>query len=724
MGWPLHHGSRDRAQSRLVGRRVQSVLALAGVLFLVALPLWIAWQIHTSENPVGSVSVYSGYLAPVYFVVPLLVGLITWWWKARVASDSAVSTATQAAASKRLAENMLTIWRQEAKDRRISTPAPVRVRWQWGPPQVASPVTELINASVGDIVPGPLRITSGSGTPGVPLDGEVVTQLHDEVYSRFPRLVLIGTPGAGKTGAMILLLLAALKHRRILPETQADDIPVPVWLTLGGWDPTTQTLHHWAKTIIYRDHPYLRTSNYGRDVADELLRNGRVALFLDGLDEMTPNARAKALERIDREAVNLRIVLSSRPDEYAHALSTERLYNTAVIEVQPVTPAAAHAYLVHEQIGLQRDLWQQVGSYLEANPTSVATRGLNNPLTLSLARDTYQKQDPTTLIDPTRFPTVTALREHLIDRILVTAYPDERQRNHATQWLAWIAHHMGSNRDLGWWEIPTWITRRQRYLAVAVVAGCLGIFGFALGLLTPQGRGSINILLRSLGSGAALGFLSTLMFGLFVRHLPRGAQDVMRFRWPRPREIARILMSTVAMGLGTAFMTGFVVGRQHGLRVGIFFGAFFGIALLPAGLMISLKKIWEVPFGTVAATPSTEYRHNRRSGLIFALITGVVVGPYMGFLLSFAYNDSFAAGLVVGITLGVMIGAEIGLRNPAPLLVLAQFVFAITRHGRVSFVRLLEDAHHDQILRQAGAVYQFRHAELQKHLSKLYCAQA
>ena len=33
-------------------------------------------------------------------------------------------------------------------------------------------------------------------------------------------------------------------------------------------------------------------------------------------------------------------------------------------------------------------------------------------------------------------------------------------------------------------------------------------------------------------------------------------------------------------------------------------------------------------------------------------------------------------------------------------------------------MRVLEDAHHRQVLRQAGAVYQFRHAELQDHLAK------
>lgn len=37
--------------------------------------------------------------------------------------------------------------------------------------------------------------------------------------------------------------------------------------------------------------------------------------------------------------------------------------------------------------------------------------------------------------------------------------------------------------------------------------------------------------------------------------------------------------------------------------------------------------------------------------------------------------------------------------------------------GRVSFARLLDDAQQRQVLRQAGAVYQFRHAVLQTRLA-------
>ncbi|MGQ0776178.1 MAG: hypothetical protein ACT4NY_17420 [Pseudonocardiales bacterium] len=51
---------------------------------------------------------------------------------------------------------------------------------------------------------------------------------------------------------------------------------------------------------------------------------------------------------------------------------------------------------------------------------------------------------------------------------------------------------------------------------------------------------------------------------------------------------------------------------------------------------------------------------------------------------------------------------------------LTQLILVITGAGRVNFMRVLEGAHQQQVLRQAGAVYQFRHAELQEHLSKIH----
>jgi hypothetical protein len=436
-----------------MGSRRRDAVALIGALVLVAGAVWIVQEIRTSNNPVDSATVYAAYLGVATLLVSLLAFLLPWWRGRR--TTAVPTTAQVTAAADQLAQSMLTTWRQEATERRISTPAPVRVRWRWGPAEVTSLLAEVSTAPVTGTGPPPIPGSNpepNPDLPGVLLDAGILTQLHEEVYCNLPhgRLVLLGGPGAGKTGAMILLLLAALEHRRSLGEAQRGEVPVPVWLTLGGWDPVTQTLHEWAAATMYRDHPYLRAPDYGPDVAVKLLRAGQVALFLDGLDEMAPSVQSTALARIEQEGTGLRIVLSSRPEEYRKAINDERVHNMAVIEVQPVDPEMARAYLLDDQIGAQRDRWTQLGDYLIHHPHSIAAHALNNPLTLSLARMTYQNQDPTPLTDPRKFPTVAALREHLIDRTLITAYPEERQRTHATHWLAWIAHHLGSDRDLAW----------------------------------------------------------------------------------------------------------------------------------------------------------------------------------------------------------------------------------------------------------------------------------
>ena len=56
-------------------------------------------------------------------------------------------------------------------------------------------------------------------------------------------------------------------------------------------------------------------------------------------------------------------------------------------------------------------------------PDTVVAQALDNPLTLSLARDAYAAVDPVVLTEPGRFPTVGTVREHLIDQLLRLCLP-------------------------------------------------------------------------------------------------------------------------------------------------------------------------------------------------------------------------------------------------------------------------------------------------------------
>jgi hypothetical protein len=822
--------------------QVRSGIGLLGAAVVIAAMLTLYWVIHSSKNPVNTAIIWTGYFGAAALAVPLLTLSVTWWVKNRGGTAVATGTLAQVTASADwLAEAVAARWRREAADRRIVTPAPATVRWRWADAELTAPRQELMSPPVSGTGPAPLPDLV---RPGEVLGSGVVTRLHDEVYARLPhgRLVLIGGPGAGKTGAMILLLLAALHKRASLSSDQRGRIPVPVWLTLGGWNPVGTSLREWAAETMNRDYPALRAPDYGAAAAGELVRSGRVALFLDGLDEMPPDIRALALRRVNDEARDLRVVITSRPQEWELALHGTVPEHTAVIELRPVRPEAAAAYLLHEQPMPSRERWEQVGAYLRNNPDSVAAGALDNPLTLSLARDAYVSQDPVVLTDPDRFPSADAIREHLIDQFLVTVYPGQRQREDAISWLAWIAWHMGSSQDLQWWAIPGWVPpwqlRLVRGLGIGLVAGLsvliaaglsyahtrglAGGFSFALGpcLAAVVGTGLIAGLVTRLGirpaavagtsappqglgtkwigrafipgltlwfalclavmlalaftdgrlaveDGFQVVFWSACMAMLAFEAARRRARRVPQpgRRPPLDRPFVRGTIAALTAGTGAGLWAGLAAGPVTGLGAAILgstFGILFGIVfrlwgergfgltgapqvlvprwprprwLLPLWLPLFplltpvILNQWATPVADSPwATAARSYRADRRTSMIYAFVYALALGISAGLIAgldrpseSFTNTGRLMLGLgwalVAGIVTWLMAWLAAG---QVSLVTLTQLALIRRRGGRVHFARLLADASDRQVLRQAGAVYQFRHAELQAHLAKMH----
>ena len=434
----------------------RGLVAMSAGIAICAATVVTILIIHVSKNPVNTATVAAGDVGVLALAATLLTVTISWWRKSSQDSNTEGTSSRMSAAADRLAEEMIDEWQREARRRRIVTPAPMAVRWRWL--TIGMP---LEDASVPP--------ASGSGPPAIPDAGGrsevfgsgVVTRLHNELYAKLPhgRVIVIGEPGAGKTAAMILLLLAALEYRASRVGEERERVPVPVWLTMGNWNPETTPLREWAVERINLDHPALRAHQYGENVADALLRSGEVALFMDGLDEIPEKMRPQALRRINDEATRTRIVLTSRIKEYQESVSDFTPDNTAVIELQPVRPAEIERYLLRGQSERHKRQWQQVAEYIKNNPKSPAALVLDNPLYLSLARDSYARKDPASLVDSAVFSSAAELREHLVEQILVSAYPDEKERSSAEWWLAWIAFHMKDSRDLSWWEMPGWIQR-------------------------------------------------------------------------------------------------------------------------------------------------------------------------------------------------------------------------------------------------------------------------
>jgi hypothetical protein len=694
---------------KLVGRSGRRVLALAVAAGICGTATYLVFAIQTSKNPVNSATVLGAEIAAATLAITVLLPLGAWWQSNCLQQSPQASTPMQVnAAADKLGEETAERWREEAGRRRIVTPAPVMVRWQWV--ATAADRHDVAVASVPGVSPPTLP---GSGRLGKLLrslpgrerilgSGEVVL-LHDDLYARLPhgRLVLIGAPGSGKTGAMILLLLAALGQRADLTDDLRSRVPVPVWLTLGRWDPVKTPLRVWAAERMQLDHPALRSRAYGPSAADDLIRAGRVALFLDGLDEMPAEARPEALRRINEETGRLRVVLTSRSEEFYADMNATPVDNAAVVELLPVRAAEAGAYLLRGQSGSRRRQWKDLAEQLKRDPGGSAAQALSNPLTLSMVRDAYKARDPSELADRAAFPRPADLREHLIRHVLVSAYPDEDQRVHATRYLVWLADHMGSSRDLLWWDISGWIPRWRLRLAGSLAITVMVGISFVLTL------------------GFAYGVLGSLIIGITVSPLigsSSGARPV-ALHWPGLREYRRVLRSWLRLAGG--FLAALILVSVAGY-FGVSFAVISGLIILTA---YEFRILWtaEADANAPSATSAGTYRADRLAGLSTGLLAGTAVLVECGLLFE-GSSDGFGSWLVSNLEFSAplaLVAAFIASLSIAqvPRLKLAELFLSWRYRDRIRFLRLLEEAVDLQVLRQAGVVYQFRHAALQDYLA-------
>jgi hypothetical protein len=686
------------------------VIVLIGCVS-VAVLVWIFKGSAANSAVVGNADVVGG-VAGLLTLVVAVVGLRPGHQRTRNVTAGPNSEPISAAIEY-LATRTLRYWQTQAKGWRITTPAPAAVHWRWADEDVAAPPEDLGMA-------GPAMLTAG-----------VVTKLREQLYQRLPqgsaRLVVVGAAGAGKTGAMLLLLLDILSNRSAGSRDQ-----VPVWLTLGSWDPSTAGLLEFAEATLVRDYNGLVASEHGGPTtAAELLSAGRLALFLDGLDEMPPGLQGVALEAIDRLGSDVPVVLSCRRQEYQKAVSQGRLYGAAVIELLPLGLDEVERFLIAEQIGERRQNWRRITEHLRAYPDCVAARALTTPLALTLARDTYATSgDPRDLLDEANYPDPDQLLQYLLSRFLNLAYPERVQRSHALHWLSWIARHMGTNRDLAWWEIIQWMPQRQIRADIRNTSAVFG--GLAAGLIGTLVAGPATGIVAAFAGGfAPEAFRVTMTF----------RPGVTSMRWPERQEIWSLMKSAITLGAVCAFL-GEVIAAILGAHQNLGPFSIWSVDGFVIGFVLgvlSSSYCWQsAAIDSSLATPMQAYRTegsnvaiSRVHGLlvettfaIYATLAGSILGALIGLVpgVITGHIETAVKFWSLAVAMGTGIGIEVlflfagaGAREK---LKIAEVHLLLRGQGRIRFMPLLETALQRQVLRQAGAVYQFRHAALQDHLSE------
>jgi len=579
------------------------VIAIAGVT------LWLVYAVWRSPRR-DDLATFGSYVAGIAVVAAALIARA---WETRTRQ---LGNVLQAAELDQLADlfavSVKDQWTRAATDRGLLRPDPIPVQWKRSSLPVAGPSS----AAVGSQRFAPLPGLAAVGQQR--LRGGRISDLH-AVYGGLGsgRLVIAGAPGAGKSGAAVLLVLTALEHREQLVDSDRPRVPVPVMFTLHGWDPRTQRVHDWLVVRLQQTYPMLAGKGGTRKAAG-LLAAGKVAVILDGLDEIHEDLRPVALQALSQQA-NFRLVILTRSAEMVSAAPRGLLEGAAALELKPIDPATAISYLTHAQLAPPPPGWRELVDRLRRAPDSPLAHALSSPLTLTLVRDTYRSGDDSRELlafcdTPIRAVSSEDIVDHLLDRVLPAAYaerPGEAAPPYdlqtAERTLHCLAARMNQDgtRDLQWWQICGWAPAAPRSIATGL------LLGLAIGL--------VGALAVKLTFGLVVGIGAAVGFGLVAMFRERAPSQI----GPRPlRQTFR--SASIPVGLAAGLPPGLAVGLAVGLAAGLIGGLAAGLAF---GLTIAFIFV-RTPDNTAPHSPLTSWRGSRVVGLATGLAAGFTGGRW------------------------------------------------------------------------------------------------
>ncbi|MFF8268355.1 helix-turn-helix domain-containing protein [Streptomyces sp. NPDC016562] len=677
-------------------------------------------------------------------------------------------------AAQELATEVRRRWRREEAQRRVHDPFPLPVRWKPAPAALTDRAENIRRLGPGEtarevdlcgdlrslaevylkIPSGRLVILGRAGSGKSILTIRLVLDLMDTPapHRRVPVIFSIGSWDPTTTALRDWLIGRLLRDHPHLARRSSGgatlasvlvdaDLILPV---LDGFDEIAEGLRREAlEALNATSSPLVLTSR--RDEYAEAVRAAHAPLVWAGgieLTDLTLDDLADYLPRTTRTV----------PADADTPPGTGSPWDAVLTELRTGrSPAHAHLAAV-----------------------------LTTPLMVILARTLYSEtpdRDPAELLDTTRFPTVKSLDEHLLAGFVPAVYrrraPERdaagrRPRTpyadpaRAERWLGHLAHHLvrldRERQDLAWWQLGDSLSLPARTTAfVLATVVCVTLADWLVGLLlAPLSLG--ELLLQGSLMGPAAGLAFGAVYAMADRSGGGAALEPARIRLTlrAPHEgLGRRPLRTVTAPFAQGLVGGTVMGVGCGLALTLgralaagtsvtdgrvvegtlinmlVFGLVFGVA---AGLVFGLMATLEVRVDvTAAATPISLLSSNRatagRQFLILALAFTLAIAV-CGYLIVQLLQESFLGPLNWGIQDSLFIGAVSGLGGAA------SYVLVFTAWGRwIVLARgwlplagrlpwnpaaFLDDAYDRGVLRQTGAVYQFRHVRLQHHLGRAF----
>ena len=547
------------------------------------------------------------------------------------------------------------------------------------------------------------------------------------------RLLILGEPGSGKSVCALEIAWDTISTALASTEPR-----VAIPLRVARWDPVAdRNFMKWICTEVDRLYP--RQSPQTDELPTEgLVLSGQIIPILEGIDEVSPLSVKALFEAINEAmAPHGAFIATCRSSAYeaAQGAGAVQLTETMVIRLEPLNVAELQTILGSSG---SDDRWAPVYDKVETEPLSPVALTVTRPLFAWLASIVYKEETsrPAVL---TEFSDEIAVRTHLLDLFLPSSIPRNTGARvggrtlklaRSTRWLKTIADFLGSSgkQDFAWWELTS--TRRSRHAQAltGVVGGIVAAASLLISL--PLGAGlCVGFLI-----GSILGLSFTIAYGeVRLREAQRTRAAGVGFRndalagLAAARFVVIVVLSAVAIvigvggaSLGTEFP---VVHVDPGLLAlvvaeAIVLALLTGAVLggLAAVILQMVTRLNERVAAAVVDTPMSTFSRDRQGSLAVGIIFLVACGLLGGCFTFALTHDPLVIALV---SAGCGVGGA--LTSTGSFFAWAQFApfhlyFVCRRELPWRLMVFLGDAAELGILRQAGAYFQFRHAEVQERL--------
>ncbi len=509
-------------------------------------------------------------------------------------------------------------------------------------------------------------------------------------------LLILGAPGSGKTTMLLELT-------RQLIERAREDVTeyIPVVFNLSSWTEKL-TLADWLArelNVIY---------TIPRKVAPTWVKENKMLLLLDGLDEVKQESRDKCVDAINefrKENGLTSLVVCSRVQDYAELKA--RLSFDGAIEIQPLTSNQVTDYFKRFGEGLAG-----IRQVLEKD--TILREMAETPLFLSIMTLAYSDTQSKDILITKN---LDMQRKYLFDTYIERMFErPERSKNEKfkkqdiLRWLSWLAKKMVEhNQDPYLIENmqPKWLgDKEQRVYKLSVILLLVLLTSLIGGLLMWLPFGSFHGLIAGLTMGLFMGLI-------IMTNKQNNIEMVDTLTWNWNKGKKGLLIGLIAGLIGgqiAVLLKGLIVGLEIWLIGSLLFGSvymiYFGLSGRPIskttypGQRISLS-IRNFFFAPIIISLLLVFI----SEIISKLLPGLAISPI----------DWLFVGLSSGLPIGFRFGGAAAIQH---------YTFRLLMRDNnnipwklVTFLDYCVDL---IFLRRVGGGYIFVHRLLMEHFAAMY----